>query len=490
MDRARARRFAVAAFALGVGLSGHIHGHRLYLDRINAMPLARPRPAELPAARPPVPASRLAVIIIDGLGHSSAMEVADLRELTNRCPSRVLVPDFPSFTFPALMTAATGVPPRDSGVRINAPPPFPELDSVSRRAAEAGIVVRLAPQSFSELPALLQLPARWESLETEALISKLSSSERQLAWFYIGEVDEAGHRHGADSEEYRNAAREAGRLVLRVAGALERSGGGLERSSGALIVFSDHGHLRGGGHGGVEPEVMQAMLIACDGPFVRGLELPPAPMRNLASTLSWALGVDAPRSSTGQPMLDLFGLAAPTRDLAAELDENRARSEFERSVRPRVSFALIVSLAVFATAASLHHRRAIRLSLADAVPTILFLVGFGAPYLARGYTLSWSLPRGSAGFYGETLLFGGLGVALALWRARKDRRVEEAWLMALIFGLPYLLSSAWVGLDTTKLAGPGVSYSVILMATIEFYACLPFGLRALVAESELSENRD
>jgi hypothetical protein len=464
-------RVGSGIFAIAVGLSGHFHGDRVYLDRINTPSAERPAPVVLRGA-PEKPAQRLWVVIVDGLRADVARQTPGLRELAEECPFRTIVADFPSFTNPGLVTLSTGLPPRYSGVRINGRGAVPEIDSVARRAIERGFAVRFVPNGFDELRVLLGAPAEAEERSIDALLAESRAPE--LAFIYFGEVDEAGHLYGADSEPYRFAAKRAGELALRARAALEGA-------EDALVVLSDHGQIAGGGHGGVEPDALAAFFIACGGPFVKSSALPPAPMRNVAATLSFAIGIEAPRSSIGRPMIDAFGLVAPQLDESAAASDEAATRAFERAAWPRALAASALALLVVAAVIALRTR--LMLLWRDFVPALAYLFGFAVPYaLLFGYGWSWSLPRGAPGFYIETILCGGAGVVLAFSCSRRDRRAQEALSIALLHGVPYLIFSAYVGVDTRELAGPVSSYGVILIATIEAYGCVPLGARALLPE--------
>lgn len=74
------------------------------------------------------------------------------------------------------------------------------------------------------------------------------------------------------------------------------------------MVLSDHGHRKQGGHGGAEEVVAQAFLIAWGHRVKKGAQLPPRPMRDVASTLTLVAGARTPSSNLGAPMIDLFEL--------------------------------------------------------------------------------------------------------------------------------------------------------------------------------------
>src|SRR5207249_3266099 len=105
------------------------------------------RPPHVSLSAPPLsrPARRMIVLLVDGLPFQEALELESIAALAKRGASREVLADFPSFTYPSMVTIATGLPPRWSGVRINADGPFAKWDSVFARAAGAGIEVGIAP---------------------------------------------------------------------------------------------------------------------------------------------------------------------------------------------------------------------------------------------------------------------------------------------------------------------------------------------------------
>ncbi|MFB9375519.1 alkaline phosphatase family protein [Kineococcus gynurae] len=80
------------------------------------------------------------------------------------------------------------------------------------------------------------------------------------AFVYLEGVDEAGHRSGAASEDYREAVRTADEhvrfLVKAVAERVERLG-----EDWLVAVVTDHGHKPEGGHGEDEVDVRRSFLL-------------------------------------------------------------------------------------------------------------------------------------------------------------------------------------------------------------------------------------
>lgn len=257
---------------------------------------------------PPKLARRVTFVMFDGLGFDPASRLDELAMFREQGVTRELVSHFPTYTGPNVTAMMTGLGPRESGVRLNGPQPGVEdLDTVARCVEDANIDVRVRGRNYPEFDFLarptlgtdvrrgrLQLLLDWQ-------IDRLSPTKRSLDLLYFGEVDEEGHRHGASSDAYAHAAQAGGRFVQLAAQQLDPE-------EDLLVIVSDHGHRAKGGHGGDEAIVHRAFLIAWGRGVKRNVVLDPRPIRDVAPTLTTALGVQTPSSNVGSPMLDLFDL--------------------------------------------------------------------------------------------------------------------------------------------------------------------------------------
>lgn len=88
----------------------------------------------------------------------------------------------------------------------------------------------------------------------EAAVAALRDAGPDVAFVYLGEVDEAGHRSGARSPEYAAAAERVDAHLGRLLQAVDRRAAGTGEAW-VVAVTTDHGHLDEGGHGGGEPQV-------------------------------------------------------------------------------------------------------------------------------------------------------------------------------------------------------------------------------------------
>lgn len=450
-------KFAVA-LVLAVGASGHLHGHLLVLDRLNTDPVdVGPRPKT--DQRLDVPAKRMTVLLVDGLRGDVAIEDETFRRLAKHgCLGRLRA-TYPTFTYPMLTTIATGMEPIYHGVRMNHPFETPNVDSFPKRARAAGLAVNV-DSDWEPFSRLLVLPE-----DTSTSTAKYAG----LTFVYHSAVDEAGHRDGADSDGYRTAVAKAAKLAETFATA--------RPDDAALVILSDHGHRDEGGHGGLEPGAQNAFFLAIGAPFVAGSTVT-LTMQDVAPTLAVALGVEIPNLAFGRVIAPAVGRP----DGAFDVDDDRPKrravwyAENEDAAKRRlvIAIVLVVAFAIFLV---------VRYGVTwrDALSPLLFCAGFLGPYFAMDYELSWSIPRGYGGFLIETLVFAAIGTALARLPSSKTRRRHEGVAAAIIMGGPYSVTSAYVGLDLSWLAGPDATWGVMWMSTVMFYGCLTAGFYAIRA---------
>jgi hypothetical protein len=467
------RALVVGMIALLVALAGHWHIHLGYIDRINttSVPPDPPRRMTDVGLVHPAPATRVHIVLIDGLGYDHAMALPAVRALASEGVSRVLMADFPSFTDPNVRAMATGRPPLWSGVRINKLPPYPPWDTITRRAEDSGIVVRADGEDYPRIGGLFDLSTKTKFTPTRDLLAA-PAPVRSLDIFYFGLVDDVGHEHGSASAEYHDAAVLADGFLARVVA-------GVDRSTDAIFVLSDHGHMPDGGHGGAEPDVRRAVFVAAGRGVAKVGVLPPAAMRDVASTIAASLAIAAPKDAIGEPMLDVLAdadgkaLAPPHDDAHAREQDLVMTDDFAAHARLRILLAAgVAALAVAFGAWWLGRRTDIRLRARDALPAIVHGLVFAALYAAMGYRISWSIKRSEIVFEVHTLLFGVLGALAALKLGKVARRIEEAIVTTTLYAVAIVLEVAWIGIDTRFIAGPRASFFVFVLVTCHFYVGL------------------
>ena len=117
--------------------------------------------------------------------------------------------------------------------------------------------------------------------------------------FYIGDVDEVGHRCTWESEEYQQVLRESDDAIAAIIEVLKEQG---MYDNSIIVVSSDHGgevHH----HGGFSLPEMEAPFVICGKNIARKGELSTFMMQyDVAATFAAALGLQIPTEWRGRPM--------------------------------------------------------------------------------------------------------------------------------------------------------------------------------------------
>ena len=172
-----------------------------------------------------------------------------------------------------------------------------------------------APDANLESPFNDARYAPWPGGFTEAGTA-LASGDADLVVLLIGATDAAGHAHGGASPEYREAAE----IVDR---ALARTLGRVDLTQDTIVVTADHGHTNRGGHGGIEPEVLDVPLILAGAGVVPGTSANDARLIDLAPTVAALLGIPAPGHGLGRTLDEVLAFDAGARKARDIADQQR-----------------------------------------------------------------------------------------------------------------------------------------------------------------------
>jgi hypothetical protein len=467
----------VAAAALGLAGFCHVATHDGVTLRLDSARTPYPAAAQ-PVATPPAPrlAERVWLIILDGLRDDAVAAMPSLSRFAEGGVRRTLLAAFPSYTFGGITAFATGVEPRDSGVRLNGGRVRPPYDTLARAAARSGVATLVAVQSRRN--------ARLVDARIGHTLPAVAPAEtigrpiaRELIWMQLDDIDIAGHAYGAASPRYAEAARRVDAQLAPLLAAID-----LSRE--AVVIVSDHGQVDGGGHGGAEHAARAGVLVAAGAGVRRGLTLPPARGVDVCSTVAALLGIAPPADNLGAPMLDLVSgdgarIGAPARvqraDAERRLDRpalERARAERQRLRVAVAALAAVLLMFVWLVPESW------RPSPLDLVPALVYATVFASGWLVAGYRLSWTLPRGEAHFVLETALLGAGAAAIALVFARAPLlgasdgrtlcRAALVWPLAIVVAA----ATAPAGVDPAWLASPRESFTYVAVATAAFWLAL------------------
>ncbi|HEY5920687.1 MAG TPA: alkaline phosphatase family protein [Kofleriaceae bacterium] len=210
------------------------------------------------------PATRVRVILIDGLGETTAATLPNWSSLCKRGISLRVDVGFPTVSLPIQVALWTGLTQQQTGIVFRSDRPLvpPLANSIpaqvlgSRVVAESyGYIVRSIGFADAKPAAIdAEHPAKdadidvWKTTTWLPAAREAVASDARLAFVHVLRVDTWGHRKGRDSAEYRQAASEAdtilGELVTLAPDA-------------RWFLLADHGHLSTGGHGGEESFVRQ-----------------------------------------------------------------------------------------------------------------------------------------------------------------------------------------------------------------------------------------
>ncbi len=349
------------AGGVAAGFAGREGAHFMFdLDQTSpALARVQPLIATPPAAKQ---TDRVVLVIIDGLRLDTSLTMPFLNELRGRGLALVARSQYPTYSRPNYVNILTGVPPAASGVRTNRYPGTVTLDSLMDRVRAEGLHAGFASDN-DPMPGLFLRPRHPDRPMDEVALEdmqrlheedhdetaleiaerglmanlrgdfddaryapwpggfrdaseELLRSDDALVVMHIAVVDVAGHARGGDSEAYREAATFADVTLDILLGDLD-----LSRTT--LIVTADHGHTNAGGHGGLEPVVVQVPLILVGAGIDRAASVEEADLQDVAPTAARLLGIAAPGHALGRSLVEAIGLDDDARDRIAAQDAIR-----------------------------------------------------------------------------------------------------------------------------------------------------------------------
>ncbi|MCP4446596.1 MAG: hypothetical protein GY811_14810 [Myxococcales bacterium] len=309
-----------------------------YLSELNILSpdIAKHAPvlAETP---PPRTSRRVVLVIIDGLRLDDSFGHETLDRLRRSGLDAVATSHYPTISRPNHATVVTGVPPLVSGIRNNNFRSPVAIDSLMDRVSQAGLrATYVADDSpslgylFGEDFASLYYGG-WPGAFTKSTQLAMADPDNSLLVLIPGLVDLAGHEHGGDSPEYRQA-------VGDVDGQLGESLRLLDLQQDTVIITADHGHTDKGGHGGEEDVVMRVPLVMAGAGIRSEALLGSAQLIDIAPTAAALLGLPAPGHAFGRTLTEVLDLPPESIAILKASDEIRIRenvTRYEDSLRKR-----------------------------------------------------------------------------------------------------------------------------------------------------------
>ena len=259
---------AAASFSGAIGLFGSLFDYRSPMRTVPAAPTSGPATAPTSAL-----SQRVVAVLVDGLRVDTAADATTmpfLADLRSRGAAATMGVRTPSYSVPGWTVLMTGAWTEVHGGLAMNPPVVAEApawseDSVFRAAHDAGLRTGVSGTDwFTPLIPPTDLTTSFfvheetdaaDQASTDAAVRMIGGDQVDFLLVHLNEVDHAGHHSGGGtSPAWRAAATKADARLRAIAGALD-----LSRDT--LVVFSDHGHLDQGGHGGPEDIVVRSPLV-------------------------------------------------------------------------------------------------------------------------------------------------------------------------------------------------------------------------------------
>ncbi|MEZ4366767.1 MAG: alkaline phosphatase family protein [Kofleriaceae bacterium] len=528
---------ATALVLVGIGLVGAIRAGLvgaafMYDLELSRSPLASHPP--LLADAPARTTRRVALVIVDGLRYDASRTMPQLARWRADGVDLRARSHYPSWSRPNYVSLLTGVPPVASGVRTNTHHTPTQLDTLMDRARAAGLRTATAadneamPKLFLRPPGGVDVPAGVEididAMEDPYSEAALAAADFELVspfddaryapWpggladagraelagdydlvvLLIGVVDQAGHAHGADSDEYRAATGVADRAVTRAVA-------GLDLARDTLIVVADHGHSDSGGHGGMEPEVLDVPLVLVGAGIRAGATTSGAELIDVAPTIAALLGMPPPGHGLGRALTEVLTLppaqalaqvASDTARVArnqAIVDDALARGDAATQANRARRVATILGIAAVVLVAAFFARRRGGLRLTPRVLLIGVPAFFVVYYMligTVGQRFSPSLLPARGHLAWELAKYGAIGIAAHLasgWVALRGRahfadRLAAANGVALAGLLLTIVPAAllWAYYPPPYVRVPGPALLVMIPAVQVAVACYATGI--------------
>ena len=327
---------------------------------------------------------RVVLVLIDALRADTAAQtrvMPYLDELRRQGASATMHSQPPSFSAPGYTVLFTGAwPDLSDGPALN--PDYPDIpawtqDNLFSAAHRAGLKTAISGYNFFEklvpqeaVDASFYTAGEDRAADREvvdAAIPWLDGGEYQLILIHIDQVDYAGHHEGGPRDpRWNDSASRADDLVKEIASHLDLT-------QDTLLVFSDHGQIDIGGHGGHEPVTLVEPFVAAGAGIVPG-EYGDIQMVDFAPTLAALLGANIPATNQGNVLTDLLALTPEqkiTVQQALSAQQASLLSAYTRAVE-RPADPTSETLTVESAQAKMESAKASRLT-AERIPRFIFV---------------------------------------------------------------------------------------------------------------------
>ena len=135
----------------------------------------------------------------------------------------------------------------------------------------------------------------------DAALPWLDASDYSLILIHLDQVDYAGHYEGGPRDpNWAQAAHRSDDLIAEIASHLDLN-------QDTLMVFSDHGQIDTGGHGGQDPIVLLEPFVMAGAGVIPG-QYADIQMTDVAPTAALLLGTNLPAAAQGRPLAEMLAI--------------------------------------------------------------------------------------------------------------------------------------------------------------------------------------
>lgn len=186
---------------------------------------------------------------------------------------------------------------------------FPSIFSVVREAHPAANTAVVYSWDgighIVEQPAITHVvPGNGDEDKTlDSLVHIIKTHKPLLTFAHFDQPDGAGHKDGHDTPAYYRMLKTVDQRIGRIIQAIAAAGIAEET---VLIIASDHGGV-GKGHGGKTLAEVEVPLVITGPGVQKGKALSSTiVIYDVAATMAWILGLEAPQAWRGQPITEAF----------------------------------------------------------------------------------------------------------------------------------------------------------------------------------------
>lgn len=283
-------------------------------------PLAQDPPVAGQAAGSPL-TRRVVLVLVDALREDTSLDPQVMPFLTRLRQSAAwatMHSRTPSYSAPGWTTILTGAWPDINDSQPANPPDEENVrtftqDDIFAAAQRAGLQTAVSGFFWFEdmlansgIDAGFYTPHEDNSADQdvmEAVMPWLEDPAYQLVLVHLDQVDYAGHYQGGPQHPNWNAA------AARVDAMLTDIAGVLDLQQDTLLIFSDHGQIDQGGHGGHEAVTLVEPFVMLGAGVIPGHYADIA-MTDIAPTVAALLGTSLPASNQGRALTDMLQLPA------------------------------------------------------------------------------------------------------------------------------------------------------------------------------------